>query len=577
MPKKRLIHRLQHFLLLGIICFLSTAIAQTDAVTTAAMTMEKNNQCCAELNQIDQSLRENLDKQKQIQNNLKKTEDEERINELTTSLETLKAQEKSLESIFNKMAFGGINPSLLVNKSTNAVDFKWQEELLVIVKPLFAEMRSLTEKPREKDRLNNEHLELENKYKAISDGLQALKTIPEDQVTPEAKKRLDVLRQQWTSYQQELLNQKNIVDLQLKDLETTAVSLEERIKNALSAIFLGRGLILLMAVLAGTAVVLIFGVGMKRAYIRFEQKRNKQRKSRKVNTRLRFLWIVYNLIVYVSAVLAFLSVIYVQGDMVLFGLAVLLIFFGIISLRNSAPQYVSELKIFLNLGAVREGERIMYRGIPWEVKRLSFYCTCVNPLLENGRIRISLSEIAGLNSRPFNSEEEWFPTQVGDQIFLPDGSYGLVKRQTPEMVYLESFFREIMIPTATFYNMQVQNVCNGFYATPTFGLDYIHRDLPVAEVSAAFEEKIREKLNELGLTEYLRSLSIQVKRIIYGQAIEYTAILEFSMEAAGWYWRVERMVNHAGLEVCQEKGWQLPRQQISVDNHSSIQTGLDKG
>ena len=36
----------------------------------------------------------------------------------------------------------------------------------------------------------------------------------------------------------------------------------------------------------------------------------------------------------------------------------------------------------------------MYRGIPWEVKRLSFYCSCVNPVLENGRIRISLSEIA---------------------------------------------------------------------------------------------------------------------------------------------------------------------------------------
>lgn len=567
MPKKRLIHGLSHFFLFWIVCFGTVAIAQTDS---AVASLEKNSHCCTELNQIDQSLRENLEKQKQIQSNLQKTKDEDRIKELTSALETLKGQERSLENIFNKMAFGGINPHILMNKSEDSADFKWQEELLVIVKPLFAEMRSLTEKPRERDRLNYQNAELENKYKMISDGLKSLSSIPDTEVTPETQQRIIALQKQWTNYQQELLNQKNLVKLQLKELETAEVSLEERIKNALSAIFLGRGLILLMAVLAGASVVFIFGVGMKRAYIRLEQRRKKQRKSRKVNTRLRFLWIVYNLIVYISAVLAFLSVIYVQGDMVLFGLAVLLIFFGIISLRNSAPQYVSELKIFLNLGAVREGERIMYRGIPWEVKRLSFYCTCVNPVLENGKIRISLSEIAGLNSRPFNSEEEWFPTQVGDQIFLPDGNYGLVKRQTPEMVYLESFFREIMIPTATFYNMQIQNLCNGFYVTPTFGLDYAHRDLPVSEVSAAFEDKIREKLNELGLTEYLRSLSIQVKRIVYGQAIEYTAIIELGVEAAGWYWRVERMVNHAGLEVCQEQGWQLPRQQIAVSDEKTV-------
>jgi hypothetical protein len=572
--KKRLIRSFSHVFLLWIISFASVAIAQTEPVASApaiAPLIEKNNNCCTELNQIDQSLRENLDKQKQLQASLKQIKDEERIKEIKASLETLKAQEKSLESIFNKMAFGGVNPNVLVNKAPASEDFKWQEELLVIVKPLFAEMRSLTEKPRERDRLNYENLELETKYKAISDGLKSLNAIPADQVSPETKKRMDVLRKQWTNYQQELLNQKNILALQLKELEDAEVPLEDRIKNALSSIFLGRGLILLMALLAGAGVVLIFGVGIKRAIIHFEHKRKKQRKSRKVNTRLRFLWIIYNLAVYVSAILAFLSVIYVQGDMVLFGLAVLLIFFGIISLRNSAPQYVSELKIFLNLGAVREGERIMYRGIPWEVKRLSFYCTCVNPVLENGRIRISLSEIADLNSRPFNSEEEWFPTQVGDNIFLPDGNYAKVKRQTPEMVYLDSFFREIMIPTADFYSMKIQNVAAGFYVSPTFGLDYSHTDLPISDVSAAFEAKVRERLNDIGVTQYLRSISVQVKRIIYGQAIEYAVVMEYEGECAGSYFRIERLTNHACLEVCQEKGWKLPRQQILVSNDKAVQ------
>lgn len=529
-----------------------------------------SDKCCAELNQVEQSLRENADKQKQVQTLLKQTKDEERIRELTTNLDTLKAQEKSLESIFTKMVFGGVNPQILLNKHEVSDDYKWQEELLVIVKPLFAEMRALTEKPRARDRLNYERLEVDEKYKTVVGGLDALDAIPMDQVTPEVQKRIEALRKQWNSHKQELENQKNLIALQIKELEDTEIPLELRIKNALSSIFLGRGLVLLLAIFAGVSVVLVFGVAVKRSIMWFDLKRKKQR-SRKVNTRIRLLWILYNLVVYVSAMMAFLSVIYIQGDMVLFGLAVLLIFLGLISLRNYAPGYVSELKIFLNLGAVREGERIMYRGIPWEVKRLAFYCTCVNPVLENGRIRISLGEIAGLNSRPFNSEEDWFPTQVGDNIFLPDGNYAKVKRQTPEMVYLDSFFREIMIPAADFYSMQVQNVAEGFYVSPTFGLDYSHTDLKVSDVAQAFEAKVREKLDEIGVTQYLRSISVQVKRIIYGQAIEYAVVMEYDGECAGSYFRIERLTNHACLEVCQAKGWKLPRQQLSVHNDSAIQ------
>lgn len=557
-------------MLLFVVFLTQLSIAQdvqkVPSIPTEQIVTEKSkaNDCCTEINKIDQSLRDNIDKQKKIQSNLKQTKDEERIKELTASLESLKSQEKSLESIFNKMVLGGLNPQALLNKTSTVDDYNWQEELLVIVKPLFAELRALTEKPREKDRLKHEKIDLDKGLKELSEGLKYLNAIPENSVEPETKKRIDALRSQWTRYQQELDNQRNILSLQIKEIESAEVPLETRIENALVSIFLGRGLILLSAVLAGVSVVLIFSVAVKRGVIWLDEKRKKKHRSRKVNTRIRFLWIIYNLMVYFASIMTFLSVIYTQGDMVLFGLAVLLIFLALVSLRNYAPQYISELKIFLNLGAVREGERIMYRGIPWEVKRLSFYCICINPVLENGRIRISLSEIANLNSRPYNSEEEWFPTRVGDNIFLPDGNYAKIKRQTPEMVYLDSFFREIMIPAPDFYSMRVQNVVNGFYVSPTFGLDYSHTDLPVSEVSKAFESKVREKLNDIGVTQYLRSISVQVKRIVYGQAIEYAVVMEYDGECAGSYFRIERLTNHACLEVCQEQGWKLPRQQILV-------------
>lgn len=73
------------------------------------------------------------------------------------------------------------------------------------------------------------------------------------------------------------------------------------------------------------------------------------------------------------------------------------------------------------------------------------------------------------------------------------------------------------------------------------------------------------------MTQYLRSISVQVKRIIYGQAIEYAVVMEYEGECAGSYFRIERLTNHACLEVCQEKGWKLPRQQILVSDDKAVQ------
>ena len=259
----------------------SQTIAEKPAVTNG-------KDSWAELNQIDQSLRDNIEKQKKIQSSLKQTKDEERIKELTSSLESLKSQEKSLESIFNKMALGGLNPQILLNKTAPAEDYNWQEELLVIVKPLFAELRNLTEKPREKDRLRHEKLELDKSHKDLVEGLKYLNGIPEDSVAPETKKRIDALRVQWTRHQQEIENQRNILSLQIKELESTEVPLETRIENALVSIFLGRGLVLLSAVLAGAAVVVVFSIGVKRGAIWFDETRKKKRRSRKVQEYVSF-------------------------------------------------------------------------------------------------------------------------------------------------------------------------------------------------------------------------------------------------------------------------------------------------
>ena len=58
----------------------------------------------------------------------------------------------------------------------------------------------------------------------------------------------------------------------------------------------------------------------------------------------------------------FLIVLYVTGDWLLLGLALLILAGIAIGLKNIFPQFLAEAKLLLNLGAVREGEMVTYEG-----------------------------------------------------------------------------------------------------------------------------------------------------------------------------------------------------------------------
>jgi hypothetical protein len=79
-------------------------------------------------------------------------------------------------------------------------------------------------------------------------------------------------------------------------------------------------------------------------------------------------------------------------------------------------HFVREVTLLLNLGAVREGERVMYNGIPWLVRSLNFYTRLVNPELEGGDIRLPLRDFHDLRSRSFDANEPWFPTRLNDWV-----------------------------------------------------------------------------------------------------------------------------------------------------------------
>ena len=107
------------------------------------------------------------------------------------------------------------------------------------------------------------------------------------------------------------------------------------------------------------------------------------------------------------------------------------------AMKNTVPAFLDNARLILNLGPVREGERVVYQGIPWRVAALNLFTDLENPELVGGHFRLPLKDLSTLRSRPFDPEtERFFPTRLDDWVMLADGFYGRVIRQTPEEVVI---------------------------------------------------------------------------------------------------------------------------------------------
>ena len=88
-------------------------------------------------------------------------------------------------------------------------------------------------------------------------------------------------------------------------------------------------------------------------------------------------------------------VFYQRGDVLLLGLMILLFVGLALGARQVLPQYVNEAKLLLNIGPMREGERLVWHGLPWRVESINMYTVLRNPELHGRAARA-----AGPAARP---------------------------------------------------------------------------------------------------------------------------------------------------------------------------------
>ena len=435
----------------------------------------------------------------------------------------------------------------------------WQEDIVDIIKPLADSLKSVTRRPRQIAELRAQLAEIDSKQSALDDALKKFSIFDQAALQETAGNYLNDLREGWTDELQQLEGEELIATRQLQELLGEKEGSFSGVVPSLKRFVLGTGLTLLLATLAALLMYLV----MRSIWWVYEKK-IVSKETRRKSTLYRFSAYLYHLVTALFILLTIFIVLYVREDLLLLALASLLLAGVLLNFKQFFPRYFSEARLLLNLGSVREEERVIYNGLPWQVKSLNLHTVLHNPALD-GIVRLPLSIVRDLVSRPVRNNL-WFPSQRGDYIILPDGVLGRVKYQTPDLV--EVTVRGGMaqtFTTADFYTLNITNLSRdeSFGVAVTFGLDYSLQAISVTEIPDSLHHAITEKLNSTELGKETVSLMVELSEAS-ASSLDYIIYGTFRKSSASSYYRIQRLVLQTCVEVSNERNWTIPFPQLTV-------------
>ena len=478
---------------------------------------------------------------------------------IETEISQLVARRDVLRSDFESIATG-IDPAEYDEAA--AVKFVLIDEVQGLIRPIVDELKELTKKPREIEQFRSELAIWRKRLETTEAALDNLETLPAG-VNPDLAKAIAETKLKWDERHQQAENRIQAITYQLEQAERNQPSLFSSMRDGFKTFFRSRGRNLLLSLLA------LFGTFLALRY--FHQWVNGFTPWVKKGTRPFYTRIVdvgLHLFAAIGAVLAALLVLYAAGDWVLMGLAIVLLLGLIIAAKNGLPKFYAQGRVLMNLGEVREGERVVFNGIPWKVERLSFFATLVNERLRGGTLRLPINRIEGLLSRRISSEGElWFPCQEGDWIELPEAGRGKVISQSPEFVQLVKLGgAKVTIPTAEFLLKSPVNLSHSFRITTNFGIDYKHQaDCTTTIPETLWSYLTREMCTLIEDRELLISLKVEFASA-GASSLTYVIIADLDGTLAHRYEFLTRALQRFAVDCCHANHWEIPFTQVTLHN-----------
>ncbi|MFH0926209.1 MAG: hypothetical protein V1872_11390 [bacterium] len=482
--------------------------------------------------------------------------------ELENEIGDLKSNLRLLEENFSEIA-AGVDLGLFEKEPS--MEFDLAQQVKEILMPVFDEIRKVTARPREIDRLRREVSDTKEKSLVIKKATKNINKLVKEATGKDLKTALSKSEKSWLLRELQVETKLTIAREQLRQKLSENGSLSETIQHLLRIFFRSRGRNLLFALIAFLGVY----IGLWKTYGTIKNSKLLQINNRRFSIRLFDL--IYRVSTIIAGFLIVLLVFYLAGDWLLLTFAVIIIFGIIWAFKQTLPRFMNEAKFVLNLGTVREGERVNYNGLPWYVKSVGLATFLINKELSGGEIRLPLRSIVDLHSRQFKDEEPWFPTRVGDWVILADDVYGRVLVQTPEFVEILALGgSRKMYQTTAFLGQNPLNLSSNFCLFITFGIDYKHQQFVTKDIPQKLETMINERLITEGYTEYVKSIKVEFKEA-NASSLDLDIIAAFSGKAADRYYALRRLIQRICVDACNYYGWVIPFPQVTLSMASSAQ------
>ena len=493
---------------------------------------------------------------KQAEADLKKTQIAEEKKALEQKIDQLNSRFKSLDRDFENIS-AGIDIALF--EETPKKEFDIKSEVLELVSPLINELKGMTERPRQIDRLRKEINTLESRQEITQNSTKNIRNLLSKTEDAQMKIKLTEMEKRWNSREQQVESQLTVLRYQLnektKDKRPFLVSSQELVK----VFFKTRGKNLFLAIMAFLFVFLIMRL-LYRYFVEISPLHKPERRS----IYIRVFDVAYQFLTYLMSLLSLMAIFYISGDWVLLSVFIIFLLGAAWTAKQGLSQFWEEIRIVLNLGMAKEGERIIYNGIPWRVDSIGFYCVLANPELSTGKIRLPLKFMIGIISRPCHANEPWFPSSVGDWIILSDGTFGQVTLQTPEMVILKLLGGSSKtIVTEDFIRTNPINLSHNFRINITFGIDYAHQAECTKEIPQKMAVMIKEGLSREGYGDKVINLKVEFSAAA-SSSLDYHIIGDFDGKSACHYNRLTRTLNRMAVEACNRYGWNIPFTQVTI-------------
>ena len=475
--------------------------------------------------------------------------------EMESDINNLASQIKTLEQNFMVIATG-VDMSLFEKQPSQK--FEWSEELKSIFKPIFEDIQKMIAGPRDIDRLQREVNDAKRQLDAVKiaqDNLQELIKIIADK---KLKAKLLEIEKQWIIRNQQIKTKSAIATEQLRQKLEGKKSFSEKVQELFLIFFKSRGWNFFLALFAFLCVWIILWKlhGRIKNIIFFHKISHK--------FSIKLFDLIYHVFTIFLAVLALLSILYFAGDWVLITLVVIASLGLIWASRTTIPRFWEQAKLLLDMGAVREGERVVYNGLPWLVKSIGFYTSLVNKELIGGTIRLPLRYLLDLHSRPWQDEEPWFPSKEGDWVLLSDETHGRIVTQSSEIVELVLLGgSHKTYSTVDFLAHNPERLCPNFRVKISFGFDYKHQPLITDKIPEQLETMLKEKLSTDGYGENIKNIKVEFCEA-GASSLNLMILADFSGKVADKYYVLQRTVQRICVDACNQYNWVIPFTQLTV-------------